>query len=92
MERSSWFLKHPRKKPKKKRTKQKSCVRIVNSWVNSLLSLGPGNGQISSFHLQQNIVVTVQMSLHALVVTDPLPDSPLASALRFEACLFRTLF
>lgn len=36
-------------------------MQIVNSWVNSLISLGPGNGQISSFHLHQNIALNVQL-------------------------------
>ena len=38
-------------------------MQIVNSWFNSLINLGPGNGQISSFHLHQykNIMVKVQM-------------------------------
>lgn len=38
-------------------------MQIVNSWFNSLLSLGPGNGQISSFllHQSKNIVLKVQM-------------------------------
>lgn len=26
-------------------------MQIMNSWLNSLISLGPGNGQISIFHL-----------------------------------------
>lgn len=26
-------------------------MQIMNSWFNSLISLGPGNGQISIFHL-----------------------------------------
>lgn len=38
-------------------------MQIVNSWFNLLLSLGPGNGQISSLHYYQykNIVVKAQM-------------------------------